>query len=100
MMKTLARNKTVRKLANTLLRIKKTQPAKYHLIENVTDGMIMGTWIILSLLFALWIVDLGILSFETAMFTLCIADLYFVFAMSSILEEEPDDEFFNMDDEQ
>lgn len=99
-MKQLAKIHIVRNFAKKMLKMKKNQPAKYHLIENITDGMVMGTWIIFSLLLMLWIIDLGILSFETGMFLLCIADLYFVFAMSSILEEEPDDEFYRIEDEQ
>ena len=74
-MKTLANNKTVKKLARKLLWMKKHQPAKYQVISTITDGMILGVWMLISVGVALWLVDNGYTTFDSAMMGLCLVDL-------------------------
>ena len=74
-MRTLAKNKTVIRFAKKMLYIKKHQPALYSFISFVTDGMVLGTWMVLSVGIALWMVNKGYTTFDSAMMGLCLIDL-------------------------
>ena len=74
-MRSLAKNKAVIKFAKKMLYIKKHQPALYSFISFVTDGMILGTWMLLSVGIALFMVEKGYTTFESAMMGLCLVDL-------------------------
>ena len=74
-MKTLAKNKAVKKLARKPLWMKKYQPAKYQAISTITDSMILGVWMLVSVGVALWLVDNGYTTFDSAMMGLCLVDL-------------------------
>ncbi len=74
-MRSLARNKAVIKFAKKMLYIKKHQPALYSFISFVTDGMILGTWMLLSVGIAIFMVEKGYTTFESAMMGLCLVDL-------------------------
>ncbi|WP_042258745.1 hypothetical protein [Butyrivibrio proteoclasticus] len=75
-MKTLAKNKSIRRLAKKLLWMKKNQPAKYLLISGITDGMIMGIWILISAAVSLWMVRSGLCDFDSAMMAVALIDMY------------------------
>ncbi len=74
-MELLRQNKSVIRFAKHMLYLKKFQPAKYRLISDLTDGMVLGTWILLSAGFALWLTYEGYTTFDSAMMGICIADL-------------------------
>ncbi len=74
-MKTLAKNKAVIKFARRMMYIKKHQPALYSFISFVTDGMVLGTWMLLSVGIALFMVEKGYTTFDSAMMGLCLVDL-------------------------
>lgn len=74
-MKSLAKNKTVIRFAKKMLYIKKHQPALYSFISFVTDGMVLGIWMVLSVGIALLMVNKGFATFDSAMMGLCLVDL-------------------------
>ena len=74
-MKTLAKNKAIIKFARKMLYIKRHQPALYAFISFITDGMVLGTWMLISVGIALYMVHVGYATFDSAMVGLCLVDL-------------------------
>ena len=74
-MKTLAKNKAAIKFARKMLYIKKHQPALYSFISFITDGMVLGTWMLISVGIALYMVHEGYATFDSVMVGLCLVDL-------------------------
>ncbi len=93
-MKSLAKNKTVIRFAKKMLYIKKHQPALYSLISFVTDGMVLGIWMVLSVGIALLMVNKGFATFDSAMMGLCLVDLNVL-----IFYTVTDTEYYEVEDE-
>ena len=74
-MKTVAKNKAVIKFARKMLYIKKHQPALYSFISFITDGMVLGTWMLISVGIALYMVHEGYATVDSVMVGLCLVDL-------------------------
>ena len=75
----MAKEQLIVRIAKKLLWIKKNQPAKYLILSTITDGMVLGTWILLSTGFALWMVNNGYCAFDSAMMGLVLIDLNILF---------------------
>lgn len=71
----MAKNRAVIKYVRKMLYIKKHQPELYSFISFVTDGMVPGTWMLISVGIALYMVSKGYAAFDSAMVGLCLVDL-------------------------
>ncbi len=91
-MRILAKNKTVKKFVKRMLWIKKHQPAKYYMISTITDGMVMGAWVLISGAFALWMVNEGYATVDSALMGLCLVDLNILMISFTTDIEYPDHE--------
>lgn len=76
--KNMAKNKTVVKIAKKLLRLKKRHPFWYNVLGLVTDGMILGTFILVSVGLAFWMTIEGYCTFDSALIGLAMIDLNLV----------------------
>ena len=85
-MNTMAKNKTLIKIARKLLRLKRKHPFWYNVLGLVTDGMVLGTFILVSVGIAFWMTIEGYTTFDSALVGLALVDVNIV--MFSCLKNE------------
>lgn len=75
---TMAKNKTLIKIARKLLRLKRKHPFWYNVLGLVTDGMVLGTFILVSVGIAFWMTIEGYCTFDSALMGLALIDVNIV----------------------
>lgn len=77
-MDAIAKNKTLIKIARKLLRLKRKHPFWYNVLGLVTDGMVLGTFILVSVGIAFWMTIEGYCTFDSALMGLALIDVNIV----------------------
>ena len=83
-MELLRTNRKIIRFCRKMLWMKKHQPAKYRIISAITDGMILGTWCLISVGGAIWMTIMGYTTFDSALMGVALLDAN-IAAFSSII---------------
>ncbi len=74
-MELLRKNRLVIRFAKHMLRMKKTHPVRYFFVSLFADGVVLGTWILLSVAFVFWLTLNDFTTFESAMMAMCLVNM-------------------------
>ena len=74
-MEVLKRSKKIQKLVNMLLLMKEQQPGKYKVIEFITDGMILGSIVLVSMGIAIYAAYAGYTNIDSALVGVAMFDI-------------------------
>ncbi|MCR4902737.1 MAG: hypothetical protein K6A23_07760, partial [Butyrivibrio sp.] len=73
-MKLIRKNKALIRFATKMMEMKKKKPMLYMIISVITDSVVLGAFVLLSVMIALYLAIEGYMDFNTAMMGVCFID--------------------------